>query len=522
MTKLNNLNIKNLSESDLQCNDITISEGGTFTAKFEWGYVFKVTSIDTLIKQAYVSLLFNGNVIEDRLMQINDSFTITNPSNDEEKQSIKLTNVFYTTEKKACFFDFCSWTQQYSKIIPINFPTEVSDGTLYTFIGKLTKDKLNESLETPISNEKIYITENGSKISETTTDSDGIFNITFTYNYGFNYSISYYGTTDVYGFERILTLYEVPNATHMIQFTYPTNIPDSIITVFKSMSLPDIIANITNLINEKVLNPGWEILDLKISNNQISLYVKQTGSINLVDFGTIFIGLLCAVIMVAGTKILGPHGGLIFAALVLSFLLLASLKIYDFLSGLWSDFFETKPTNGDVLKTLDDDGQPEYLKICKEDYDAADKSTPALAKEACLTYVNCLIETYSGTNKFTKGEIHANSKNYSNLVRELVTLADQFETDAKNECMYKFDQGQLTCDDALICVKNRGEILNTASNNVVYKYYPEGDTYVAPWEEDGDNDLGNTLKNILLVGGILTVGYFGLKAVTSKNKDSNK
>lgn len=491
---------------DISCvADIRIFVGSTLTAP--WGYVWKVQDINLDTRVALVKLLLDGNEIDSKTMVIGDSSILTNPSNNIQHVGMFVTNVFIGKEIRTLIVSYCQWTQQTSTIDYISIPGSFKDGESHSIIGRLTK-----SITGPIVGEKVYITENGTRISEAITGTDGLFTITFVFHKGFSYSILYPGTVAVNGVERSLAGYEVPGATHMIRYKYAVAIPDSITTIFRTIASP--LTELVKFIPVGAIS-GWEILDIKISSTQISVYAKQTGSVSAETFALVTIVAIVGMLVAELAEL--PIVGWATAALIVGFLLYVTYdvvcietipQVCDFVGKIVGGG-EKKPTPGDVNNNIDGpEGIGAFLGKCKKDYDAADKSTPALAKDACLKYVQCQIDAYAGMIQYAKGYLFPKAMN------DLSKIADQLKTNARNECIVALEQDKITCDQAITCAQQRGQDAMSSSSNTVYIYYPKDQPYTPPWEKEKEKPgagLGWIVTGALILGGVFVV----YKVVTS-------
>ncbi len=516
--------LNNLAISNLSCNDATIYLGSTYTAP--WGYIFKLDNVYSISKEAIVTLLYNGDFVETKLMKINDTFSLTDPSNSEGRFDIILKNVHTTKETKAAFVSGCTYIKQYSTLTMItDLPTSVVDGQSYTVSGRLTKDRLNETLETPITNEKVYIKESGTKIVETPTDSDGVFSLTFTYHINNNYEIYYPGTVDVNSITKMLNATTVPGSTHRMSITFNKELPDYAITAFNSISNP--VESIIQKLNENgTINDitGWELKDVQINKKQIIVYLRDMNiqtlsNIKTLDVGDIITKILAGAVvgasigMIAGV-IFPPAepftitAGVILGVLtaifsqwkaVISFIVSIPGYIKDAIFGTG----EEEPTRGDVDEDVNKN-KDLLDSNCKKTYDeciSSDENT----KTCCLNYCDCL---------YNNGYVTiAGTKVYLNPLAgaDLRKLAEQLRSDAKNECINKLEKDEISCDDAIECIKTRVSNAMISSTEIIKTYYNLDDTYKPPWEKDDNKGI---FGNLLFYGGLALAGYVGYKILT--------
>ncbi len=520
---MNNLkfNLINLAASNLNCNDREVYLGSTLT--LPWGYILKVIKIDSATKEAVIEILYYGNLVDTILMKYGDVWSLTDPNNPEMKLDCILKYVFESREINMAVFAVCFYTKQYSTLTMIaDLPISVVDGQSYTVTGKLTKDKLNETLETPIINEKVYITESGSKISESLTDSDGVFSLTFIYHINNNYEIYYPGTIDVTAFYYTLNATIIPDSTHILTYTFEAVIPDAAITAFNTVSDP--IKEINDILTEQGLIGnliGWELKNVQLNKRQLIIHLRDTtlnsaslrhlNNINTLD---VWLDTITTII-IAG--VIGVVLGAIFAItlpLSLAVGLFAGTIVAIFCN--WKAIF--KSITGIEIGSSDDDSTnkdpdnnvnnniPILDEDCKKKYDEhiANGENP---KTCCLDYCDCLLN--NGYVMIAGAKVYL----YPDARIELRNLSEQLKENSKNECISKLEKDEITCDEAIVCIKERVSDAMISSTHIVETYYPPNDSYIPPWEK---NKNGGILENILLYGGIALAGYIGYKIITAK------
>jgi len=521
---MNNLNfeLNNLTVSNLSCDDVKIQTGHTFTALY--GYVIKPISIDSAAKEAVVEILYYGDSIEFRLMKYNDIFTITNPDNSENKYDIILKSVYESGEIGISQFRWCTYTKQYSTLVmTLDLPSSVTDGQSYTVAGRLTKDRLNESLETLISNEKVYITESGTNIIETTTDSNGEFILTFTYHVNNSYEIYYPGTIDVTSNIKMLNATIAEGSTHVMKITFNEELPDYAITAFKTVSNPveSVIQILTN--NGTITNlTGWQLKDIQLNKKQLIVYLKD---MNISNLSTIkFLNAEDVISKILAAAVAGAILGMILGAIfppAEPFTFTAGL-ILGTLVGIFSQWkvvislLVSLPgwVIGQIFGTSDKDATSKEvnenakefldvkLKECTDAYNSSSKDS-----DACILYAECMKNTYSNFQEYTQGYLF--QKVSTSLTLNSKNLKGVIDT----KCINKFKSGEISCDDLMSCVSNEGNNAILSGDSIIYNTYPKDDPYIAPWEKD-NGGISGVLKNILLFGGIAVVGYIGYKAIS--------
>jgi len=517
---MNNLkfNLANLAVSDLDCNDRQIFVGSTSTAP--WGYVLKLISIDSAAKEAVIEILYYGDSVDIILMKYGDVWSLTDPNNSEGRYDHILKSVFEGGELNIAVFNVCTYTKQYTTLTMIaDLPVSIVDGQSYTVTGRLTKDRLNEILETPITNEKVYITESGTKIVESLTNSDGMFSLTFTYHENNNYEIYYPGTVDVTAFYYILNATIIPGSTHTLTYTFETYIPDAAITAFNTISDP--INEINKILTEQGLIgnlAGWELKNVQLNKKQVIIYLRDVSSLSSsLKYSTSINTLDVWLDIITTTIIAGVIGvilGIIFAV-TFPFSLAVGLFVGTVVAILsnWKAVFRSitgieigeitkEPTTSDIDEDVNK--HIETLDVnCKKTYDICIITEDI--KTCCLTYCDCLLNNGYVTIAGTKAYLHPDAG------IDLRALAEQLKNGAKNECIFKLEKDEISCDEAIECIKKRVSDAMISSTNIVYNYYPPNDPYIAPWEKDENGGLSELFGSVLFYGGLALAGYIGYK-----------
>lgn len=523
----NDLSIHTLQWAiEISCTyDRQVFVGGTITGN--WGYVWKFSDYSEEFSTAYVILLKDGVGVDSKVMSTGDSFTVSNPANIGQKQSIIVTSIQIGRETKVLFVDYCEWTQQNAILTEVSIPSLETDGQSYTMIGTLSANITGN----PIVGEKVYITENGIRIKETTTGTatdpnPGLFSLTFTYYAGNNYSISYPGTISVNGIERILTASPPPpGATHILEYSYPTPIPDSIAAMFNAITPADLITKTTSLLNEYYPDVGWNILDIQIETDKILIYVQKTYTLtgthtnsptgkitslflDEVAFLSIAIGIIAMAIgILTGAVLTGPlFWGAI--AVLFGFLLLGRRKIWEILAGginqILADLGLAKPTTKEVNDNMKEFLQKK-LQECTDTYNASGKTSTD-----CKTYAECMRDVYANFQEFTQSYL------FGKVATELTQNANKVKTDIDTKCIQRFDLGEITCTDMIACAQSEGSASIAGGDTIIYSAYPENSPFTPPWEQPGGPGgiLGGLLGGLLMIGAVTVGGYLIYKFVT--------
>ncbi len=520
---MSNLKFKlsNLADTNLDCTDIQIQVGSTLTVPWE-GYVLKVISVDSAAKECVVDILQYGNVVDTILMKIGDIWTLTNPDNPESKFDNKLMNVYEGREVSTAFFTGCFYTKQYSTLTMISdLPQSVVDGQSYTISGRLTQDRLDETLETPIPNEYVYITESGTKIVNTLTNSDGVFELTFTYHVGNSYDFYYPGRLDVNSITKMLNATTVPGSTHVMSITFNEELPNYAITAFNTISNP-VESLIQKLNDNGTISDiaGWELKDIQINKKQLIVYLRDMNVLSLSTIKTLSASDVISKILASAVvgAILGMIVGAIFppaepftftAGLILGALvgifsqwkviitLLVSLPGY--IIGSIFGTSDKKSTTGEVNENakvfLND-----KLKECSDAYNSSSKDSTA-----CITYAECMKNTYANFQEYTQGYL------FQKVSSSLTLNAKNLKSEIDTKCINKFKASEISCDDLITCTTNEGNSFISAGDSTIYNSYPEDDPYKPPWEEDDENGI---FGNLLFYGGLALASYVGYKILT--------
>jgi len=530
-------NLTSLEMSDLICNEPQISIGGTITTPF--GYVFKLISINSAAKEAVVELFYLGDSVELRLMKYNDTFSLIDPSNSERKFDLTLKSVFEGGELNIANFSGCHYTKQYSNLVMTSdLPLSVVDGQSYTVAGILTKDKLNESLKTLITNEKVYLTESGTNVSVSTTNSNGEFELPFTYHENNNYEIYYPGTIDVTSNIKMLNATTAEGATHILAVTFNEELPDYAITAFNTVSNP--VESVVQILTDKgTINDliGWQLKDIQINKKQLIVYLKDTNTLhlsnqlklsnlsNLSNLSTIktlniwdeltdilayaVVGATLGMLLGAIFPLAEPFtftAGLILGVLVGIFskwdvIMRCLSSLPGCVSGILGSF-KNEPTTDEV-----NENAKEFLDVklkeCTDVYNSSPKDS-----DSCILYSECMKNTYANFQEYTQGYL------FQKVSTSLTLNAKNLKSAIDIKCINRFKAGEISCEDLISCTTTEGNDFISQGDTIIYQTYPKDDPYIAPWEKNGDNNL---FGNLILYGGLALVGYIGYKAISKKN-----